>query len=271
MEEHDLGNGCALHVAEVGAGRPIVLIHGWASSSRIWRDVSSDLSHHHHIIAPDLPGFGASPACAARTIAAYAEVIRTFLDLRQLRDVLLLGWSMGGQVALSYWRQFRQHRLRALGIVDVSPCCLPAPGWPATNTPFSAESIASWSRDWSDEPAIMLTDINTAAFADPTAHATEIADLVSDGLRADKAAALEAFGDGLRSDFRQDLPEIDIPTLLMYGAHSTSAAEPVRTFLQKCIKTSTLVVFEESAHALMFEEREKFSATLSGFASSYDS
>jgi pimeloyl-ACP methyl ester carboxylesterase len=92
-------------------------------------------------------------------------------------------------------------------------------------------------------------------------------DLVADGLRADQAAALEAFEDGLRSDFRPDLAGITIPTLLLYGAHSTSAAEGVRTFLNQQIKTSELVVFEASAHALMFEERRKFAATLREFAS----
>jgi pimeloyl-ACP methyl ester carboxylesterase len=174
---------------------------------------------------------------------------------------------MGGQVTMSYWRQFRDHRLQGLVLVDISPCCLPAPGWPTANTPFGVDSIATWTRTWTDDPRLMLTDINTAAFVDPIAHASTVHDLVADGLRADPVTALAAFEDGLRSDFRPDLPGITIPTLLLYGAHSTSASAGVRTFVQEQIKTSGLVLFNQSAHALMFEERQKFAAALHGFAS----
>lgn len=98
-------NGQVLYVQEVGpTNAPIaILIHGWSSSSFTWAPILPVLSKRYRCIAIDLPGFGRSPAPAGKpTIAWYAELIAQMiigLTGDQDRAVLVLGHSMGGQIA----------------------------------------------------------------------------------------------------------------------------------------------------------------------------
>ena len=98
-------NGQVLYVQEAGpAHGPIaVLIHGWSSSSFTWAPIIPILSKRYRCIAIDLPGFGQSPAPASKpTIVGYADLIAQIivkLNGEHDRAVLVLGHSMGGQIA----------------------------------------------------------------------------------------------------------------------------------------------------------------------------
>src|SRR5438067_1641767 len=91
-----------VHVKEEGpANGPIaILVHGWSSSSFTWAPIIPALNRRYRCIAVDLPGFGRSPAPAAPpTIAGYADLIAQIIERFSDRPVLVLGHSMGGQIA----------------------------------------------------------------------------------------------------------------------------------------------------------------------------
>lgn len=256
-----------LHLLEAGSGRPIVLVHGWPTNSNAWRGQLAALSGRHHVLAVDLPGFGSSPPFVRPTMAALAAGVRDLLDERRLEDVLLIGWSMGGCVTFDYLRQFGSHRLRAIGIVDVSPCLLPRPGWAhGEGTPFDAEGLAAWSSPWATDPEAVVRDVYTIGLADPVRHAAELEWLVQESLRADHATAMLALLDAFEQDYRPLLAEIDVPALLLYGAHSTSSTPFLRTYLEQTIPRARLEVFAESGHCLMIEEAERFNRVVGEFA-----
>jgi len=93
----------ALHVEQHGAGPPVLLLHGFAGSTRTMRPLIDALAEHHLVLAPDLPGHGLSDA--PRDAAAYAWPALT-RHLARLLDALdaphahVLGFSLGGRVAL---------------------------------------------------------------------------------------------------------------------------------------------------------------------------
>ncbi len=92
----------ALHVEEGGVGRPIVLLHGLGASSYMWRHLAPELAKRHRVVTVDLKGFGRSdkPADADYRIDDHAAAITALLDRLNLRDVTLVGHSLGGAVAL---------------------------------------------------------------------------------------------------------------------------------------------------------------------------
>ncbi|HNP87860.1 MAG TPA: alpha/beta fold hydrolase [Kouleothrix sp.] len=99
-------NGQVLYVQEAGpANGPIaILIHGWSSSSFTWAPILPALSKRYRCIAIDLPGFGQSPPPTDKpTIAGYAElvaqIIQSLTGKEEGRSVLVMGHSMGGQIA----------------------------------------------------------------------------------------------------------------------------------------------------------------------------
>ncbi|GAA3833540.1 hypothetical protein GCM10022206_84780 [Streptomyces chiangmaiensis] len=88
-----------------GEGRSIVLVHGNSSSSRIWQAVlDSPFGARYRCLAPDLPGHGdAAPPAAGPddySVPGFAAMVAAFVREEGLRDVVLVGWSLGGHVVL---------------------------------------------------------------------------------------------------------------------------------------------------------------------------
>jgi pimeloyl-ACP methyl ester carboxylesterase/CRP-like cAMP-binding protein len=95
-------NEQVIHIQEDGSpnGPIAILIHGWSSSSFTWAPLIPTLSRRYRCITVDLPGFGRSPApTAPPTIAGYADLIAQLIEAFSERAVLVLGHSMGGQIA----------------------------------------------------------------------------------------------------------------------------------------------------------------------------
>ena len=122
-------DGCGLYYKEAGAGRPLVLIHGWSQSGAVFKRQLEGLSDRFRVIALDLRGHGQSdkPEYGYR-IARLATDVRDFLAALDLREVTLLGWSMSCSVLWSYWDLFGPERLSKIVLVDQAPWCLAMPG-----------------------------------------------------------------------------------------------------------------------------------------------
>ena len=92
-----------LHVHRVGAGEPLVLLHGLGESHIGWRPVLDALARHYDVIAVDFPGFGASPAldpCIAPTAANLAAAVQHTLDDLGIERYHVAGYSLGARVAI---------------------------------------------------------------------------------------------------------------------------------------------------------------------------
>jgi 2-succinyl-6-hydroxy-2,4-cyclohexadiene-1-carboxylate synthase len=102
MTRIDVG-GHALHVEEHGSGSPLLLLHGFTGSTETLRDTAERLAAQHRVVAVDLPGHGRSDApddIAAYGMEACAEQLATVLERLGIERTHLLGYSMGGRVAL---------------------------------------------------------------------------------------------------------------------------------------------------------------------------
>ena len=91
-----------LYVREQGEGPPLLLIHGFGTSSFTWRRVVPELARDHRVIAVDLKGFGQSdkPFDERYSASDQAELLAQLIENRDLHDVTLVGHSFGGGVAL---------------------------------------------------------------------------------------------------------------------------------------------------------------------------
>jgi pimeloyl-ACP methyl ester carboxylesterase len=100
---------------DIGKGKPVVLLHGYLESLKIWDEFSSKLSENCRIIAIDLPGHGESdPQFGRGTIKYMAEVVNAVLEKLRINKALIVGHSMGGYVALSFKESFSE---KAAGMV----------------------------------------------------------------------------------------------------------------------------------------------------------
>jgi maleate isomerase len=269
----DVGEGVRLWTVDVGTGLPIVLLHGWGTNSSIWRLQLAGLAGEHRVLAIDQRGFGSSPGASPATTARLAADVRLFLDSQEIEDAFLLGWSMGGLVAMSYCEQFGSHRLRAVGIVDVSPRLTAAEGWGVGEGVGReiGEGLERWRAMWPERRREVFEEITTVGFRDPGAHAADIAWAVEESMRTDPEFGMQTFVDLFARDFRESVGRIDVPALLMYGGHSTSTTRFVADYMASAIPTAQLELFAESGHALFLEEPERFNRVVDAFAKQHSS
>ncbi|MCB0568680.1 MAG: alpha/beta hydrolase [Phaeodactylibacter sp.] len=104
-----------------GKGTPVVLLHGFCEDSTIWDDFAAALLEEpFRIIRIDLPGFGKSEVLPDATIEQMAEAVQVVLKSLRLKQVILIGHSMGGYVSLAFARRF-PGMLLGLGLFHSHP------------------------------------------------------------------------------------------------------------------------------------------------------
>ncbi|MGB1015467.1 MAG: alpha/beta fold hydrolase [Nannocystaceae bacterium] len=108
-----------LHYLEAGKGPPVLLLHGWPTSSFLWRHTLDAIAQHNRVIALDLPGFGRSdkPLSASYSFRFYERVLEGFLDALGCENVGLAVHDLGGPVGL-YWALRHQERVRRLALLN---------------------------------------------------------------------------------------------------------------------------------------------------------
>jgi abhydrolase domain-containing protein 6 len=104
--------------SEGGHGEPVVLLHGFAASADSWNRFAKPLTRHYRVIAPDLPGWGASTRLDAASYGYPAQVDRVHQLLSQLGlgRVHLVGHSMGGFIASAYAARYPEEVI-TLGLI----------------------------------------------------------------------------------------------------------------------------------------------------------
>jgi pimeloyl-ACP methyl ester carboxylesterase len=101
-----------------GIGRPVVLIHGYPFNRTLWNEQVAALSTSYRVIAPDLRGFGESDASdGTATMNRMAQDVALLLNHLGVTRATIAGLSMGGYVALAFYKQFPS-RVRALVLAD---------------------------------------------------------------------------------------------------------------------------------------------------------
>ncbi len=115
-----------IHKQVYGQGQPIVLIHGWAMHSGIWREFAQQLAEHYQVICLDLPGHGLSETVEPYTLDAIVEAL---LDVMPESAVAVLGWSLGATVATAIAQRYPQ-RVNALILLAGNPRFVAEQDWP---------------------------------------------------------------------------------------------------------------------------------------------
>jgi pimeloyl-ACP methyl ester carboxylesterase len=100
-------NGIRIHYLVAGKGDPIVLLHGFAETSHMWRPLIRELAKNHTVIAPDLRGYGGTAAPAdGYTKSAMARDVHALLGNPGYKSIALVGHDIGLMVAYAYAAQY---------------------------------------------------------------------------------------------------------------------------------------------------------------------
>ena len=260
-----------VHVEDTGGpGRPVVLIHGWPLSSASWKEQIPVLrGAGYRVVAYDRRGFGQSDkpltGYGYDQLADDLEGVLTELDLR---DATLVGFSMGGGEVARYLTRHGSDRIRSVVLAAaVTPYMLQTSDNP--EGPLTKGQAASMTADLTKDKSAFYDGFTKEFFSvDGELKVTEQQrqDAIALCEQASKAAALEcmtAFG---TTDFRDDLPNITVPTLVLHGdGDATVPFEGSGQRTHSAIAGSELVVLPGAPHGCNVSHADDFNRALIEF------
>jgi haloalkane dehalogenase len=255
-----------MHYREAGPseGPPALCLHGFPTSSYLWRAVLPELAAAGwHAIAPDLPGFGDSPPVSPGTWEAHINALERFrLDL-ELDPVLLVVHDWGGLIGLR-WACDHPDAVRGLVIADTG--FFPDGRWhgmaQALRTPDVGERALGAIDADGFRAMLRQTSPNL-----PDDALDEYAKAISSDDR--KAAILDLYRSGefaKLEGYRGRLGGLGVPALIIWGARDEFAPVGGAYRFQKEIPHARLVVLEDAGHWLMEDEPERVAAEIGQFA-----
>ncbi|UUP16644.1 alpha/beta fold hydrolase [Nitratireductor thuwali] len=255
------------YTREAGAGPPIVFLHGWTMESSVFAGQFARLQDRFHCLAPDLPGHGRSVDLTANVEAA-ARLLRSIIESRNLRNVTLVGWSLGATVAWTYLARFGSGRIGRMVSVDMSPKIVNEGDWSlglkGQNRAQTAVKTAHFAEDWhASAPAIA-----TNMFASRNGAPDLGLERAVEKIRANDPAAMNSMWASLVSaDCRPVIPCLGVPLLVAHGALSRVYPAATAKWLAETARQARRHTFEASGHSPHLEEPDEFARTLAAFAS----
>jgi non-heme chloroperoxidase len=263
-----LGDGVPIWYEERGAGRPLVLLQGLQfPAHHFWRKNIDALAAGNRVVMLDLRGQGLSgKPNGDHSVARNAADLDEVLAALDIRDAMLLGVAFGGIVTLQYLKDFGAGRLRAIGLCEMTPRIMSAPGWEhPTFGDFPEEAALGYGGGVRADRSI-LDGFLDAAFADPLDRAEKAAMKAEMYLTPTEAVA-SIIDDMVKPDFRDFLPQIGVPVLLVYGRRNNPVMPGcVGAWMAERIPNAELVELETGGHSIFWEDPAGFNGAVVKFA-----
>ena len=262
-----------LEYVDYGEGSPVVLVHGWPLSYRMWEDQFEALvGAGHRVIAYTRRGFGGSDKpWNGYDYDTLTEDLRNLVVGLDLQDAALVGFSMGGGEVARYFGNHGSDRVSKAALVsavtplmyqaDDNPQGVPEEtlnGMMEAMTADRPKFLASFGLDFFSVDS-KDNDVVSAEFID---YLHTIANFASG--RATRECA-KAFGG---TDWRPDMPKIDVPTLVVHGtADQVVPIETAGDQAAEMIANSRYEKIEGAPHALNHSHKDQFNEILLDFLS----
>jgi 3-oxoadipate enol-lactonase len=245
---------------EAGAGVPVVLLHGFPFNRTMWREQIESLKDSYRVVAPDLRGLGETTVTdAPATMEEMARDVAALLDELQITRCVFGGLSMGGYVALAF---YRRHRLRARALIL------------ADTRPGADTDDARRTRE---EQAQKILKEGTGAIADDflkkvltsetLAERPEVVARVREMiLRTDARGAAAALrGMAVRHDQTSFLEDVIVPTLILVGSEDQLTPPKEADVMRREIRGSRVQLIENASHLSNVERAGEFNLALKTF------
>jgi pimeloyl-ACP methyl ester carboxylesterase len=250
--------GLEIAFERVGEGPPLVLVHGAAVDSRMWRPQLTALADEFAVVAWDEPGAGRSSDVPAEfALADYANCLAALIEALGLGPTHVAGLSWGGTVALELYRHHP-------GLVATLILADTYAGWKGSLPAEEVRARVEGARQMLSAPADEFHPSFPGLFAgDPPAESVSLLDEMATAVRPDSMrTALLVMAE---ADQRDLLPRIAVPTLLIWGELDARSPLTVASQFEQAIADTRLVVIPGAGHVSNLDQPEPFNDAVREF------
>lgn len=264
MPYMEVARDVKLYYEDWGEGPVIIFVHGWTMSHKFWSYQTLKLPSGMRTIAYDLRGHGMSDKpFSSYSYQEYAyDLLHLILGLN-LRNVTLVGWSMGAGICMEYLRLFGTERIAGFVSVGGSiPKYVKSPDWPYG---LPLNTLQAWFDDLHRRRPEWQEELFNRIFVNPTVGSATKRWIWTIGMQASFPAAVGSLITLRNTDFRAFIPYIRIPFALFQGAKDDITLPEATQWIHAHNPRSKLIMFDESGHTPCIEEIDKFNAELTKF------
>jgi pimeloyl-ACP methyl ester carboxylesterase len=250
-----------LRFQDSGEGIPLVLLHAFPLSARMWANQRAALSDSCRVITPDLRGFGGSPAGDGEpSLEAMADDVYELLDRLDLGSVVLGGLSMGGYVAMAFLRKY-PHRVAALVLADTKA----APD--TAQIRENRHKLAAEVTDTATINAVYDKVLPTLLGRSTRDHRPEVVSEVRDivGDATPSGVAWAALAMAARPDSRDVLAKAHVPALVIVGDEDQIITVADTEAMADALPKVTMARLMAAGHLSAMEDPRAFNAAVRDF------
>lgn len=260
-----------LYYEDQGVGRPVVLIHGFPLDGHSWeRQTAALLAAGHRVVTYDRRGFGqSSQPTTGYDYDTFAADLNTVLETLDLNDATLVGFSMGTGEVARYLSTYGSGRIAKVAfLASLEPCLLKSDDNPDGVAPkeffdgvvaaVKADRYAYYTAFFND---FYNLDENLGTRISEEALRNSWDTAARGGSFAASAAPATWY-----TDFRADIPAVDVPALILHGtADRILPAEGTARPFRKALPSADYVEIEGAPHGLLWTHAEEVNTALLAF------
>lgn len=245
--------------------KTILFLHGWPGSHKLFEYQFDKLPKMgYRCIGIDTRGFGNSDKpWGGYDYDRLSDDVRCVIEALKLKNITLAGHSTGGAIAIRYMARHNGYGVSKLALfAAAAPSLIRRPYFPYGQTREAINEIIQGT--YNDRPN-MLRNFGDMFFFQ---HVTQpLSDWFFQlGLQAAGWATAAIANTWLGEEgLFYDLGKINVPTLILHGIHDKVCLFPLAEAQRQGIRNSKLIPFEDSGHALFYDQRDKFNKELTQF------
>jgi 3-oxoadipate enol-lactonase len=245
---------------DAGRGPAVVLLHGFPFNRSMWAGQAEALAGDYRVITPDLRGMGeTAPGDGPATMDEMAHDVAALLDKLGVERAVVGGLSMGGYVALAFYRRHRL-RARALVLADTRP---------GADTPEARRTREEQAQKILGDGTGTIADdfLKKVLTPETLAERPEVVARVREMIAKTNArgAAQALRGMAVRHDQTSFLEDVIVPTLILVGSEDKLTPPKEAELMRREIRGSRMQVIEGASHLSNVERADEFSLALKTF------
>jgi pimeloyl-ACP methyl ester carboxylesterase len=251
-------DGASLYYLDWGTGKPVLFTHPWALNADIWEYQLIELADQGlRTVAYDRRGHGRSTDPGrGYDYDRLADDLAAVINQLDLRDITLVGYSMGNGEALRYMQRHGSSRIARLVMVSTVP--------PQSRGDVFDPLIASLKQD---RPAFFAKGVAAFTSGHPAISPAMTEWVVAQFMRASPKAIVDCMRTISRSDLQADMRAVKVPTLIVHGdKDQVNPPEASARKAAELIPGSTLKVYEEAPHGVALTHHDRLTRDILAFA-----
>ncbi|MEE3326671.1 MAG: alpha/beta hydrolase [Myxococcota bacterium] len=266
-------DGAGLHVLEAGSGEPLLMLPGWSQTAAMYRYQLEGLSDRYRVIALDHRGHGRSEnVTTGYRIARLAMDLHEVIDQLELEALNVLGHSMGNAVLWSHWDLFGRDRFSKMIIAEQPPTLLSRPAWSQKEREQAGcimepdELVQNCDGLVGPDAESFSADFVKGMFSSQISP-EDLEFIVEENLQMPRPAASQLLQNTATADFRDLIPRIDIPTLVICGEDSLVPTASQK-WIQQNIDGARIEILsgpQGGSHFMFWEGHEHFNRWVADF------